>query len=261
MTETDRASLREACGRLEYPGLVARLTAMIGRPMEDGMKRLPAGWSDQVQGAAERAIGTSLDVALKSLPPRSREGSDSDELHRFLGMGSGAIGGFFGLPGTLLELPVSTTLMLRSIADIARAEGEDLARTEARLACVEVFAYGANPAEDDAAESGYYGLRIALGLRLSVTSRQLVGQGLSQHAVPGAIGFVRAIASRFGVVVSDKLAFQLVPVAGAISGAVINAVFMRHFQDVARGHFTVRRLERTYGAAAVRRAYERVRLE
>jgi hypothetical protein len=30
---------------------------------------------------------------------------------------------------------------------------------------------------------------------------------------------------------------------------------------MARGHFTVRRLERTYGEALVRRAYERVRRE
>ena len=33
---------------------------------------------------------------------------------------------------------------------------------------------------------------------------------------------------------------------------------MQHFQDMARGHFTVRRLERIYGTEAVRRAYERI---
>ena len=31
---------------------------------------------------------------------------------------------------------------------------------------------------------------------------------------------------------------------------------MNHFQSTARAHFTVRRLERAYGAAAVRAAYE-----
>jgi len=37
---------------------------------------------------------------------------------------SGAVGGFFGLPGLIVELPISTTLMLRSIADIAEARAK-----------------------------------------------------------------------------------------------------------------------------------------
>jgi len=35
-------------------------------------------------------------------------------------------------------------------------------------------------------------------------------------------------------------------------------VFVEHFQQVARGHFTVRRLERAYGKAVVRAEYERI---
>jgi hypothetical protein len=42
---------------------------------------------------------------------------------------------------------------------------------------------------------------------------------------------------------------------GAAGGAVVNALFMDHFQDVARGHFIVRRLERTYDHETVRRSY------
>jgi hypothetical protein len=34
---------------------------------------------------------------------------------------------------------------------------------------------------------------------------------------------------------------------------------MDHFQNMARGHFTVRRLERAYGAEAVERAYRSMR--
>jgi hypothetical protein len=47
-----------------------------------------------------------------------------------------------------------------------------------------------------------------------------------------------------------------VPVAGAISGALLNLVFMNHFQDIAKGHFIVRRLERRHGAETIRNAYE-----
>jgi hypothetical protein len=67
---------------------------------------------------------------------------------------SGAVGGFFGLPALALELPVSTTLLLRAIADIARSEGEPIKSTESRLACLEVFALGGNSRSDDATESG-----------------------------------------------------------------------------------------------------------
>jgi hypothetical protein len=41
-----------------------------------------------------------------------------------------------------IELPVSTVIMLRSIADIARSEGEDLSDPR-RLPCVQVFAWHA----------------------------------------------------------------------------------------------------------------------
>ena len=67
------------------------------------------------------------------------------------------------------------------------------------------------------------------------------------------------IASRFGVVVSQKVAAQTVAVVGALGGAAVNLAFTEHFQDVARGHFTVRRLERVYGAEIVRAEYERIK--
>ena len=260
MSASDRVALRDACDCLEHPSLAARLTAVIGRPMEAGFKLLPHTWYHRIHDAAENAVGSALDVALNSLPERT-DGASSDDLHRVMGIGSGAVGGFFGLPGTLVELPVSTTLMLRSIADIARSEGEDLSDPQARMACVEVFAYGGRPTDDDAAETGYYGLRFALSLHFSMVSSQLVEKGLAQRALPATINLVRAISYRFGVAVSDKLAFQLVPVVGAVGGALVNAIFMRHFQDMARGHFVVRRLERTYGQPMVKRAYERARRE
>jgi hypothetical protein len=39
---------------------------------------------------------------------------------------TGGVGGLFGLPALAIELPISTTIMLRSIADIARSEDEDI---------------------------------------------------------------------------------------------------------------------------------------
>jgi hypothetical protein len=51
----------------------------------------------------------------------------------------------------------------------------------------------------------------------------------------------------------------MVPVAGALSGAALNVLFMQHYQDVARGHFIVRRLERVHGIDRIRDAYQRLR--
>ena len=48
---------------------------------------------------------------------------------------------------------------------------------------------------------------------------------------------------------------QGVPVIGALGGATVNVLFIDHFQDMARGHFVVRRLERKYGADEVETAY------
>ena len=58
--------------------------------------------------------------------------------------------------------------------------------------------------------------------------------------------------------VSEKVAAQAVPVIGAAGGVVINVLFIDHFQEMARGHFIVRRLERTYDPQLVRAEYERL---
>ena len=47
--------------------------------------------------------------------------------------------------------------------------------------------------------------------------------------------------------------------ASALGGAAVNYAFIDHFQDVARGHFAIRRLERTYGKDIVRAEYDRAR--
>ena len=41
-------------------------------------------------------------------------------------------------------------------------------------------------------------------------------------------------------------------------GAAVNYAFVEHFQEMAQGHFTVRRLERVYGNAVVRTEYGRL---
>jgi hypothetical protein len=77
------------------------------------------------------------------------------------------------------------------------------------------------------------------------------------EGAPILVRFIAQIASRFGVVVTQKLAAQAVPLSGALGGAAVNYAFIDHFHDVARAHFVVRRLERRYGKDTVREAYDR----
>jgi hypothetical protein len=177
-------------------------------------------------------------------------------MHKIAAAASGAAGGAFGIAAIGIELPVSTTVILRSIADIAAAAGEDPRELETKLACLLVFALGSNKdASDDAAESGYFAARSALATAVTEASRHLAEKGLSKGTAPALVRLISLIASRFGIVVSQKAAAQMVPVIGAAGGALINTIFISHYQDMARGHFTVRRLERKYGPQAVREAY------
>jgi hypothetical protein len=148
--------------------------------------------------------------------------------------------------------------MLRSIADIARSKGEDPRSPGTAMACLEVFALGGPTASDDASESGYFAVRVALAKALSEAATYIAERGLVEEGAPVLVRLIATIAARFDVVVSEKAAAQLVPIAGAVGGATVNVLFMDHFQDMAEGHFTVRRLERTYGIDVVRAEYDKL---
>jgi hypothetical protein len=182
-------------------------------------------------------------------------------MHKALAAASGAAGGAFGLAAVTVELPVSTTIMLRSIAQIAREEGEDLTQPEATLACIEVFALGGRAPGEAAIDSSYFAVRSVLAKTVSESARFILQRGLADETAPVLVRLVVQVAARFGLVVSQKLAAQAIPVLGAFGGAAVNVAFTEHFQTIARGHFTVRRLERAYGAEAVRFEYERLRNE
>src|SRR5262245_33690241 len=136
----DLQDLRLAKSLLEHPGLAMRLANLIGMPIEKGFNLLPKGWSNAVHSAARAALMRAVQVAVATLGRKPR--SASQKFHKILVGASGGLGGAFGLAALPIELPVSTTFMLRSIADIARSEGHDLRSTSVRLACLEVFALG-----------------------------------------------------------------------------------------------------------------------
>ncbi|EGJ49587.1 EcsC family protein [Desulfocurvibacter africanus] len=257
MTEKDREELRQARELLESPGLAARLSNLAGAPVEAALRKLPVGVRDGVDKATRKALVGALNTALKTLDrDGTAERTSRNKLHKTWAAAAGGVGGLFGFSGLLLELPVTTTIMLRSIADIAHSNGEDLRQPDARLACLEVFALGGPSAGDDAAETGYFAVRASLAKAVAEAAKYAAGASAAEKGAPVLVRLLSAITKRFGVTVSQKFAAQAVPVVGALGGAVVNSIFMSHFQNVASGHFTVRRLERAYGKDTVRTAWE-----
>jgi hypothetical protein len=192
----------------------------------------------------------------------------STKSHKAAAATSGAVGGFFGFTGLMLELPVSTTIMMRAVADVARSEGLDISDPVVQMACVEVFALGGKSDKDDAADSAYY---LARGLVTDIarhTGAELAKMA-SKQATQSAFSIsskeagtllaklIESVATRFGVVITEKMAAQLVPVVGAATGLTLNTLFVGHYQKVARGHFTIMRLEAKYGHRKVKAAYDR----
>jgi hypothetical protein len=261
MSPEDAAALRAAVTALERATFAGRLTELLGRQIDFAGKLVPQPIAGAVGKAVTLALKAALRVALTGLSKGSgsRPGrGDRRNLHRALVTASGAVGGAFGLVSLPVELPVSTTLILRSIAEIARAEGEDLENPEAALACLEVFALGGQPGMSDLVEGGYFALRGFLAKSVSEAARHIAVRGIGGESAPILLRLTSQIAARFGMVVTQKVAAQAIPVLGAVGGAAVNLAFAQHFQSLARGHFIVRRLERTYGHAQVRAAYERI---
>lgn len=257
MKEEDREALRRAVQVLEGSSYVGNLSRLAGRPIELLGQALPQAASDMVSRATEAALKRALHYALKTIPKDTVKPEKG--VHRALAAMSGAMGGALGLSAVLIELPISTTIMLRAIARIAQSEGEDLADPETALACIEVFALGGRTGSQQLHESGYFAVRAALARSVTGAIHQLAGRGVVDESASAIVRLLSQVGTRFGMVVSQKVAAQAVPVLGALGGAAVNTAFIDHFQALARGHFTVRRLERTYGKVPVRVAYDRIR--
>ncbi len=255
--EEELRTLAHARRLLEKRGLLVTLTGILGKPIEKSLDLLPESMARKVNGITRESLEKALRVALTTL--RREQDLSSDGKHKLATAASGAVGGLFGLPGLAIELPITTVIMLRSIADIARSEGHDLDEIDTKLACVEVFALGGPSKDDDAAETGYFAVRAALSKTLSDTASHVAAKGMSREGAPVIVRLVDKVATRFGVVVQDKFLLEAVPVVGAASGALVNTVFMSHFQNLARGHFIVKRLEKRYGTELVRTEFEGIR--
>ncbi len=251
----DINELKMAKNLLENPGLAARITHMIGRPIEKGFAMLPADWNEKIGEITGTALTRAVHAAVSTMGHEDRWRPPANFFHKAAVAVTGGVGGFFGMTALAVELPISATLMLRSIADVARSQGETVTEGLTKAACIEVFALGGPGKSDDGSETGYFAVRAALANSVARAAEFIAQKGLAEEGAPALARLIMLVAQRFSIQVSQKAAAQLIPAVGAAGGALINTIFIDHFQDMAKGHFTVRRLERKYGQDQVRSVY------
>lgn len=268
LSDEDRRFLENAAAFLERPGFLTSIANLVGKPAETLLAFLPERAQERIGEATQTALRRGLDWAVRSIPANEtgemqppREPSFFEKhWHTAVAAVSGAGGGFFGLAGLPIEIPLTTVVMLRSIACIAAESGADLSDPQTRLECLTVFSLG-SPAEQEM-ESAYFTSRLGLAMAVrqaaefvATRSARELSEALAQGSGPVLVRLINAVAARFEVVVSEKVAAQSIPVLGAAMGALINASFTDYFNQLARWHFGVLALERRYGREAVQAEY------
>ena len=259
LTKSELATLEEAYKMLENPSWWVQLSSAAGMPVEAVARQLSKKAPEAVGNVVSKSTHRAIEFVMQSSVWTMRgeeQGPASPRLHQAAALTTGAVAGFFGLETLIVELPLTTGIMFRSIADIARAEGESPKDPETMMNCMQVFAMGSRLSDkDDAAETSYYGVRVALSKVVTDALQYVASHGVRSASAPPLVRLISAVAARFGIVVTQKAMAQAIPIIGAVGGGLVNTVFISHFQDMARGHFSIRRLERRYGDDVVKNAY------
>ena len=223
-------ALAFAYGRANGP--FVKLVNRLGGSVEAQLNRLPASVRLELERAVTRALETAhglaaLGARAPDLGPRGAT---------FAAMATGAAGGAAGLAGSLVELPVTITVMLHAIRSEARAAGYDPDDPAVRLTCLEVFAAGSPLKSDDGVNTAFLSARLTLA------------GGTLQKALA-------VVVPRLAAVFGQKLAAQAVPVLGAVTGAALNAAFLSYYRELARIRFRLMRLAEVHGAEVVLREF------
>lgn len=274
MAHDEQVFIRTALKFLDKPGFLIHLANTLGRPIELFMGRLPMRQQKAIHRASENALLKGLRLISRNmgripLPlPFAQSQLNSRKVsrwHSLASFGVGAAGGFFGVVSLPIELPVTTAIMLRSIAAIAREFGMDLSDPRVQLECLYVLSMGAPfKSEDDTLTSSAYWASRASFATLSRDAIQHMGakgaisnsvKDSEKWAAPVLMKLVSTISRRFELVVNEKLMAEAVPLLGAVGGGMINATFTRYFSSVARFHFGLRALENRHGRSAIENYY------
>ena len=214
--ELDRLAARYAAAG----GLGVQLLTLVGGKAEQLLDRLP----DPVRVKLEETTEKALQLAMRAAQSSRRAVPDqADWVNTAMSTAMGAAGGFGGLPSALVELPATTTVLLRIIQGVAAENGFDPASDSVQFDCIRVFAAAGPLASDDGADLGFLTLRVTL-----------TGGAMQR--------LIATVAPRLATVLGQKLAAQTVPVLGAVAGATTNFIYTGYYREIAHVHFGLRKL-------------------
>lgn len=267
----DLEALRQAKSNMLNVSWAMRNVNKLGDTVETGMTFVPEKVLLKLQKITKSVLIKVIKANLLTIQKNKTFKKPSKVAYKSIVTGSGALSGFFGAStgfGTAIfvsELTITTKFIMRTIMDIARSEGEDIYTLEGQMACLEVFALGGESKDDDDLDTSYYTTRIAINSALNNVSTTSVKVGLdtlikgASALGSGALSnFVSKIATRLSLLISEKFLAQALPIVGAVGGGSLNYIFVDHFQKMATSHFTIKRLERQYGEAEVKLAYDTI---
>jgi EcsC protein family len=209
-------------------GPLMGLMNRIGGGVEAQMKSLPAPVRDQIGRATEGALQVAFGLAAQG----ARAPDIGPQGPMIAVMATGAAGGFGGLPTAIAELPVTVTVILHAIRAAAAEAGYDPDDPAIRAECLQIFGAGSPLEGDDGVNAGLVSARLAV-------SGSTVAQILA------------TVAPRLATALGQKVIAQAVPVIGAVTGAALNAAYMRYYREIARIRFALLRLGETHGTEAV----------
>lgn len=255
INNADFGALAKAKFVLENPGFISKVTEAIGGPIESVMNKLPVNYREKIDNAVEKALIGCFNLAKGTMDLNNKE--SRPRWHKFLATATGVVGGAFGFTGFIVEFPISTTIMMRSILDIANSHGECLTDPCTRLECLQILALGGNSDNNNA--SRYFARRYALAAELKLATQYLAENTIIDETAPAVARLIARVAAYFGVDVTTEAAAMVVPLVGAIGGGTINYLFTDQFQKMADGHFTVRKLERKYGTDYIEDIYNGIK--
>jgi hypothetical protein len=201
-------------------GTGVKLLNKLGGSAESLLDQLPDSVRQGLTGATEHALWAAIHAAQGS---RRAVPDQKPWVNTAVATAMGAAGGLGGVSTALVELPATTTMLLRSIQGAAAREGFDPAEENVKFDCVRVLSAAGPLSYDDGADLGFFSVRITL-------------------TGPAMQRLIAAVAPRLSVVLGQKLAAQSIPVLGALAGGGTNFVYARYYQQIAHVHFGLRRL-------------------
>jgi hypothetical protein len=102
---------------LSSRSVLSSVIATLGNVVHRGLAMVPEEWRDPITSKIHETLVLLQGTAVVNMDDDPGRGS-KDWLYAASVIASGIAGGAGGLPALLIELPITTGLMLRSIADI-----------------------------------------------------------------------------------------------------------------------------------------------